>query len=221
MREGGTILAQQTDIAFQAIRGDWGFYMQGDEVLHEKYFATVTEAMKLHLDDDKVEGLLFEYKHFYGSYDYVAADRRWYRHEIRVLRNDKSICSYRDAQGFRKNGKKLNVKEVKAQIYHYGWCRPPEKQQRKQASFQKLYHDDSWIKDNVVPATIFDYTTFQKLKPFKDTPPKVMQARIERTNWYFHYDPSKVKIIIKDKFIFFVEKWFGFRPFEYKNYKVV
>ncbi len=221
LREGGAILAQQTDIAFQSITGDWGFYLQGDEVLHEKYLETVAKAMQKHKDEILIEGLLFKYNHFYGSYDYVAAARRWYRHEIRVVRNDKTISSYRDAQGFRKNGKKLNVKSIDAQIYHYGWCRPPEKQQLKQESFQKLYHDDSWVKENVVAASAFDYSTFQKLERFKGTHPQIMQARIAKINWHFSYNPAKMQVSFKDKFILWVEKWFGFRPFEYKNYKIL
>ncbi len=221
LREGGAILAQQTDIAFQSITGDWGFYLQGDEVLHEKYLETVAKAMQKHKDEILIEGLLFKYNHFYGSYDYVAAARRWYRHEIRVVRNDKTISSYRDAQGFRKNGKKLNVKSIDAQIYHYGWCRPPEKQQLKQESFQNLYHDDSWVKENVVAASAFDYSTFQKLERFKGTHPEIMQARIAKINWHFSYNPAKMQVSFKDKFILWVEKWFGFRPFEYKNYKIL
>src|SRR5437868_3557038 len=35
LREGGKILAQQTNLALDSISGDWGFYIQGDEVVHE------------------------------------------------------------------------------------------------------------------------------------------------------------------------------------------
>ena len=46
---GGAILAQQTNIALDHITGDWGFYIQGDEALHEKYLDVVLEAMKINL----------------------------------------------------------------------------------------------------------------------------------------------------------------------------
>src|SRR4029077_19092853 len=100
----GQVLAVETDKAFKEISpdSDWAFYIQGDEVLHEKYIDTVRGAMIKYKDDLKVDGLLFKYEHFWGSFDYVGDSSRWYKHEIRVVRNDKSIYSYRDAQGFRK-----------------------------------------------------------------------------------------------------------------------
>ena len=88
--------ADETDKAFDAIpiEVDWCFYIQGDETLHEQYFDAVKSAMLHYKDDEKVEGLLFKYKHFYGSYDYVGDSRKWYRHEVRIIKNDKrSITS--------------------------------------------------------------------------------------------------------------------------------
>ncbi len=39
LREGGRVLAVETDKALAAIApdSDWAFYIQGDEVVHEKY----------------------------------------------------------------------------------------------------------------------------------------------------------------------------------------
>ena len=77
-------------------------------------------------DNLLVEGLLFKYTHFYGSYKYVADSRKWYRNEIRIIRNTKNVLSYKDAQGFRKrDNTKLKVKSIDAYIYHYGWVKPP------------------------------------------------------------------------------------------------
>jgi hypothetical protein len=117
LREGGKVLAQETDKAFKALDpdSDWAFYVQGDEVLHEKYHQSISEAMKCWKDDHNVEGLLLKYLHFYGSYDYIGSAPRWYRNEIRIIRNNKDMYSYGDAQGFRKeNNKKLRVKTVDA-----------------------------------------------------------------------------------------------------------
>ena len=94
--------------------------------------------MKQYLNDDRVEGLLFDYLHFYGSYDYVGDSRTWYRQEIRIIKNNKNIRSYRDAQGFRKIGKKLKVKDINAEIYHYGWVRHPKFQMAKLVEANKL-----------------------------------------------------------------------------------
>jgi hypothetical protein len=105
LREGGQVLADETNKAFKAIdsESDWCFYIQGDEVMHEKYLPIVRGGMEKYLNHKSVDGLLFDYLHFYGSYDYVGEAYRWYRREIRIIRNDKKIYSYRDAQGFRKD----------------------------------------------------------------------------------------------------------------------
>src|SRR5688572_6492784 len=89
LKEGGRVLAVETDKAFQAIGNDtdWCFYIQADEVLHEQYHSEVYEQMKKWKDEKKVDGLLFKYRHFYGSYDYVGISSKWYRNEIRILRN--------------------------------------------------------------------------------------------------------------------------------------
>ena len=35
-RLGGTVLAQQTNLALDECKGDWCFYLQADEVIHER-----------------------------------------------------------------------------------------------------------------------------------------------------------------------------------------
>jgi len=84
----------------------------------------------------------FKYLHFYASYDYTGDSRKWYDREIRIIRNDKAIRSHRDAQGFRKNGQKLHVKEIEAYIYHYGWVKHPQQQLIKIDNFGKLWRPE-------------------------------------------------------------------------------
>lgn len=224
LREGGRVLADETNKAFQAIgdESDWCFYIQGDEVLHEKYHGSIREGMEKYKDDVRVDGLLFDYKHFYGSYDYVGESFRWYRREIRIIRNDKSIYSYRDAQGFRKGvNEKLNVKKIDACMYHYGWVKDPRAMQGKQEDFNKYWHDDAWIEKHVAKADEFDYSNVDALSLFTGTHPAVMKERIERINWKFDFDISKNKFSAKDRFKRIIEKLTGYRPMEYKNYKLI
>ena len=93
LREGGRVLAVETDKALRAISpaSRWAVYIQGDEVLHEDGLAALREAMQRWRDDRRVDGLLLDYRHFYGSYDYLGAALRWYRREVRVVRNDPGI----------------------------------------------------------------------------------------------------------------------------------
>jgi glycosyltransferase involved in cell wall biosynthesis len=222
LREGGQVLAVETNKALDAVAPDstWVFYIQADEVLHEKYHD------RLRIDFDKfhakpgIEGMLLNYHHFYGSYDYIGDSRRWYRREVRVVRNDKSIRSYKDAQGFRKNGKPLLVMPVEAWIYHYGWVKPPEKQQEKLSYFHSLWHSDEWIKKNVAASKEFDYSQIDSLEKFTGSHPVTMRKRIEQKNWQFSFDPTKRKFPIIKRILHFFEKRTGWRIGEYKNFKV-
>lgn len=224
LREGGRVLAVETDKAFQAIDADtdWCFYIQGDEVMHEQHLDAIKQAMLQYKDNPMVDGLLFNYRHFYGSYDYVGESNRWYRREIRVVRNNKKIFSYRDAQGFRKNeNEKLSVKHIDAWMHHYGWVKEPKAMQDKQQDFNKLWHDDEWVEQNVAKADEFDYSSIDALKKFKGTHPKVMEERLKRVNWKFDYDISCNRYKTKEKVIRFLERLTGHRFGEYKNYKLI
>ncbi len=203
LREGGRVLAVETDKALAQVAedSDWAFYIQGDEVVHEKYLDTIYQNMLRYKDDFKVDGLLFNYLHFYGSYDYVGSSSNWYSHEIRVIRNDKSIYSYRDAQGFRKgNNQKLCVKPVDAFVYHYGWVKDPRKMQKKQETFHKYWHDDSWLDEHVAKVREFNYEKHvRQLRPFDGEHPAVMKKRIAEKNWQFDFDISRNKTGFKDR----------------------
>ena len=223
LRKGGKVLADETDKAFDAIgtEYDWCFYIQGDEVMHEKYLPVVKSEMQKYVGNDKVEGLLFGYKHFYGSYEYIGVSRNWYGKEIRIIKNNKNIRSYKDAQGFRIAGRKLRVKEIAAEIYHYGWVRNPRAQQLKQETFHKLWHDDEWVKKNVVEADEFDYKTIDTLGKFEDSHPSCMEQRLKNSRWSFNYDPTKSRKSLKEIFCSFIEKTTGYQIGEYKNYKKI
>ncbi|MDR1897440.1 MAG: hypothetical protein LBR10_11685 [Prevotellaceae bacterium] len=224
LRSGGAVLAQETNKAFNAVSddADWAFYIQGDEILHEQYHDTVRREMLRWKDDSDVDGLLFHYRHFYGSYDYVGIAPWWYRNEIRIIRKNRNIYSYRDAQGFRKGeNKKLNVKPIDAYIYHYGWVKHPKNMQQKINGFVRLYHDDARLEDNVAKADEFDYSNIDALSRFDGTHPKVMTDRISRINWKFDHDLKKTNLSLKYRFKMLVEKLTGYRIFEYKNYRII
>jgi len=221
IRKGGTILSQQTNLALDHIVGDWAIYLQADEILHEKDYEVINEAMVRYKDDKAVEGLLFNYKHFYGSYDYVGDSRRWYRREIRIVRPNIGIRSWGDAQGFRINNNKLHVKLIDAAVHHYGWVKPPDIQQLKQKTFNKLWHSDEWVNQHVGEASEYNYLQGGILKVFDGTHPNVMKERIRRQSLCFKYDPSKIQRPLKEIILHFVESKFGWRIGEYKNYIMI
>jgi hypothetical protein len=225
LREGGRVLADETNKAFRAISADsdWAFYIQGDEVIHEKYLDNIKAAMVKYKDDKAVDGLVFDHLNFYGSYDYIADSRHWQKKEIRVVRNQKNIYSYKDAMSFRKdNDDKLNVAYVNACIYHYGWVKTPTAMQQKQLEFQKLWHDDNWIKENVPQVDEFDFSNVDSVDLFKGTHPKVMEQRLKRLTWKFSFDPTKAKKeSLRRRILNKIYKSTGVHIGEFKNYNLI
>jgi hypothetical protein len=223
-REGGLVLSDETNKVFDAIdkETNWCFYIQSDECVHENDLETIKAAMLRYQNDEHVQGLLFHYKHFYGHYNYVGIGRRWYSKEIRIIKNDKSIRSYKDAQGFRtKENQKLRVKLINAFIYHYGWVKSPKAQQAKQENFHKMWHDDNWMKEHIPLVEEFDYHNIDFLEEYKKSHPAVYQKRIAEANWHFKYDASKIKAGLKEKVLHFLEKKTGWRIGENKNYIIL
>lgn len=223
INEGGRVLAIETNKAFDAITDnfDWCFYIQADEVVHEKFHATIQSEMGKWIDHPDVEGLLFNYLHFWGTYDYLGVGREWYRREIRVIRNNKRIRSYRDAQGFRIDNKKLNVKHIEAYIYHYGWVRPPEIVKSKMRNFNAFYFSGDKLEEKLDKLTDFDYSEINAVRLFNSTHPKVMEDMVRRLNWHVQIDERKINFSLKDYLLFLFEKKFGYRLFEYKNYRII
>lgn len=225
LQGGGQVFAEETNKAIKAISPDtdWMIYIQGDECIHEKYHDVIRQEMKDNLDDKKIEALLLKYTHFYGSYDYYAHSRRWYRREIRVLKNLPGIHSYRDAQGFRIDDRKLRVKLIDAFIYHYGWVKAPKALQGKNRNFNLFYQTQDWIEQNYPVQESFDFRNADRLIKFNGTHPKVIQDRITATNWTFSEDITKSipKMNLKRRLLQKIEDLTGIRLFEYRNYKIV
>ena len=223
LRSGGNVLAVETNKAFHLIdpESTWAFYIQADEVIHEKYYATIKKGCEKYKDNNKVEGLLFKYVHFYGTYDYVGDSRKWYGHEVRIIRNDKKIQSFKDAQGFRVGERKLHVKPVEACVYHYGWVKSPEQMMRKHKNLKAFWSDEKGTEEFLKLPDYFDFNEFDSLEKFAGTHPSVMQHRIQLKNWNLELDISKKKFSPKKRFLYWFEKKTGIRPFVFRNYKVI
>ncbi|MEO6731567.1 MAG: glycosyltransferase family 2 protein [Ferruginibacter sp.] len=227
LREGGKVLAVETNKALDATAADadWLFYIQADEAVHEKYHGVIIDAMKKYKDDQQVEGLLFHYHHFYGSYRFIGDGRKWYSKEIRVIKNNKNIRSFGDAQGFRwSDGRKLQVKLIDAYIYHYGWVRNPVTMFQKYKDFGQHWsgkkEHEQWAGKLEKTNTQFDYSNIDSVTLFEGTHPAVMQQLVDKEDWKFAPDMKKKNFKnTKHRLLYFLSKNFGWRPFEYSNYK--
>jgi hypothetical protein len=242
----GTENAHQTDIAKNACTGDWCFYVQADEVVHEKYLPVIKARCEELLHNKEVDGLLFKYRHFWGDYDHYNDAHTWYYQEIRIVRNDPDIHSWWSAQSFRRisnfdgvsyrhkpGTQKLNVAPVDAYIYHYGFVRPPQYMQSKRKALHTIHHGKEKTQNDFKAQTNeFDYGDLSKVKLFTETHPAVMKDFIARFNWKdkLRYDgkggrsASNLKHeTLKNKVITLIEQTFfgGRQPFAYKNYRVI
>jgi glycosyltransferase involved in cell wall biosynthesis len=223
LRQNGRVLAVETDKALAAINpaADWAIYIQGDEVMHEADHPNIFNAMTQYQHDNEVDGLLFDYLHFYGSYDFIGVSNNWYKKEIRIIKPGRGIFSFRDAQGFRKApDQKLKVALANAKVYHYGWVKDPTAMQRKQESFHKLWHDDAWLEKNVKVATAFDYEDhIHELARFEGKHPIWISDRIAARNWTFQMDITKRNRTLKNR----VKNWLKLIGIDtnYANYRLI
>lgn len=218
-KKSGLILSEQTNLALERCQHDWCLYIQADEVIHEEDYPvirkSIEDASKLGLD-----AVVFEYAHFYGSFNVIQKTRSSYRREMRVVKKSSGARSVGDAQSFLKTGnQKLNATLTKARIFHYGWVRTPEAMKEKTEFMDKLYHGDQAAKTNA-----YQYKKFWGLREYKGTHPKVMEDRIRSRGWNwdlknspFVFTLSDIKKVILD----FYEKLTGHRPFEFRNYRLI
>ncbi|HSU29204.1 MAG TPA: hypothetical protein VLJ68_12545 [Chitinophagaceae bacterium] len=232
LRSNGTIFAQQANIALMNTKGDWAFHIQADELIHEKDLATIQEQIRNVHDDNKVEGLLFDFLNFYGNYDYLNDTRNQHKKEIRVIRNHSHIYSYRDSQGFRKypsyesyqaghKGFKLKVKYIQVPVYHYSYVRKPEAMNAKSKYFETFWHNDAYVDQKYREEKGYDYYNIERVKKFEGSQPALMKEIIRSGNWDF--DPSRVnkKLSLKDRIAYWIEDRIHYRIGEYKNYVIV
>jgi glycosyltransferase involved in cell wall biosynthesis len=192
LRKGGQVLAVETNKALERCTGDWAVYLQADEVLHEDDLPILRDALSRHLDTD-VEGLDFDYLHFYGSFRTVQDNgRKWYRRAPRAVKTGLEIRSWGDACTFRRlvDGEERRCKLVPcgARVFHYGWSRPPEIMVEKQKNLDRMYHDEAWVAERYAGenAKVREfYRERGHLRFFEGSHPATMAARVAAQDWSF------------------------------------
>ncbi len=225
--KGGEIFRQETNFALSQCSGDWCFYLQADEVVHERDLERIVYYCQKYKNDPRVEGFLFNYYHFWGDYWHYLPFHGWYQNEIRIVRSGIGVESYGDAQSFRIRGRKLRVVHIPVYIYHYGWARPPEVMLVKKSDQEQYYTGKAGEKNY----EIFDYGPLGKIPVFKDSHPRVMEERIKAFSWKdrLNYSaqgrpnrPLFKHERFKYKLIDFLEKKIFKNPiFSYSNWEII
>jgi glycosyltransferase involved in cell wall biosynthesis len=188
MADRGFVYAQQKMIAQYSCTGDWAFYLEGDEVIHEAELDVIRKSLEYHHGNPLVEALVFDYHHFYGSPDWISISPGWYRRECRLIRN--TIRSYApDGQYWlvttdHKRGRNPRGALANAHIYHYGWIRRNEDMQKKLDQVSKYWATN---------AMQVQYSQFDQraLKRFEGTHPAAACAWLAaHAEPELHIDPA-------------------------------
>ncbi|MGN6547119.1 MAG: glycosyltransferase family 2 protein [Aureliella sp.] len=180
VRSGGLIISQQTNLALDHCQGDWCFYLQADEVLHENDLDRLDCAMRKHINHTSIDGLTFRYHHFRADYNY--RDPLPYRRQTRIIRRTSGARSYGDGCGFRKPDGRLRTVRTGAWIYHYGHVKPPQNMSAKMDFFSSLY-DGRAVQpgaERIRDAYGWDVRSCER---FTGTHPAVMAERVAAQNW--------------------------------------
>jgi hypothetical protein len=218
--KGGLILSEKTNEALDHCANDLCFYIQADEVVHEDDLPHIRQTLERYENDSRVQGLLFEYIHFYGSFSTIATSRKWYRNEVRIVRKSSGIRSHNDAQGFRVNGEKPVVVPSGGRIFHYGWVKPPGQMGEKKQLLDRWWHGNK--RDN--PAAVFQYDRQYGLRDYRGTHPAIMKKLIEAQDWKFDSGRSLRDWKLKDLRLLtsdVIETVTGHRVGEYKPYQLL
>jgi len=218
------MISEETERAIQACRGTWGIYIQADEVLHEEGARLLKEKTAEWDADARVEGLLVRYLHFYGGFDFVATNRRWYRREVRCIRLGRDIRPYQGAQGFRVGPefRKIRARPTEAVMFHYGWARPARAIKEKLEISKTIY---PWSKERSAREQERGYLEWLPLlKRFTGAHPRVakewVQERLvdtERRLGPRRFRLEHLRFYLSD----WIERLTGARLFEFRNYEVV
>jgi len=176
--QGAEVLSNQTNLALKECSGDWAFYLQSDEVIHEHDLEKIKKTMCKYLHQDDVDALRFRWFHFYGSYYRYRIDCGWYQKQDRIIRNNGEVESFGDAFGFkRKDEKPLRRKNTNCFLYHYGWVHPQEMMTERRVNAENIGFT---VLDEDEREGQYDYGDLNRFPAYFGRHPAVLKERISQ-----------------------------------------
>jgi hypothetical protein len=177
MSRGEKVLSDETNFALSQCTGDWAFYLQGDEVVHEKDLPRLKKLMQKYLNDENIDAFKFKWLHFYISYYRYRIDAGWFQKQNRIIRNNNTIEANSGAWGFQKKaGGEINTIKTSCYIYHYGWTNELGSLIDKISNAEKMGYASS---DYEKLEEAFDLEKLSKFPVYFGTHPKTMKQRIK------------------------------------------
>jgi hypothetical protein len=187
MKDRGYVYGQQKMVAQFNCTGDWAFYIECDEVYHEKDLESIKKAMSKYVNDKEVEALVFDFYHFYGNANSFLDSPGWYRSEARIIKN--SVRSYSPDSLFwlvldkNRKGRYPKAKKIGIHCYHYGWVRSEDEMNLKSEKVQKYWGNNHQK---------IDYSKIDQaiIKKFNGTHPQIIKEWLPKDKGLFQADPN-------------------------------
>jgi hypothetical protein len=208
---GDRVLAAETDNALKECKGDWAFYLQSDEVIHQKDLPKLYRYMKKHLNNESVDGFKLRWLHFYESFYRYRIDRGWFQKQVRIIRNNNAIKAMEGAWGFEKKDKsELRVIKTPCFLYHYGWINHTRGVDERIESDAKIVSIENETPNNR------KFKHIDKLPIYFGTHPAVMDEIIAK-----HLTSKKDFSLIRKKYFWSPLLWFRIRYKTGKRIKAI
>jgi hypothetical protein len=212
-------LGDETNRVMAACRHDWALYIQADEVLHEDDHDAVRTALSRAVSRPDVEGLAFDYLHFYGSPAWQITGRGAFRSEVRIVRRSSGARAFAGAQGFRVNGRLLRALDSGARVFHYGYLKSRE------ALTAKLELARVWKGEDPAASDEWAFRRPAGLRRFTGTHPALALPWIEGRSWPFDPataapDPLTMRSL-RYRASNLIEGLTGWRPFEHRPFQSI
>ena len=186
VKKDGLLFSRETNMALEQCSGDWAFYLQADEVIHEEDYDRILQGMRDHHHNQQILGFVFKYLHFYG--DYWSTNPWGFHRAVRIIRNNGQLRSSGDAVGFSlksdggflQSKHKDRVSHSGATIYHYSYVKSGFAMQEKTKKIEMLFHGDQPRPEmeRQLKQDTYEYVDYSIMKDFRGRHPAVMSHRI-------------------------------------------
>jgi glycosyltransferase involved in cell wall biosynthesis len=197
--QGMAFFRNQTNLALEKCTGDWVFYLQADECVHEEQMERFGDEIFLAEEEGK-KAMMFEFLHFEKNYSKLKKTYSEgfdaYEREIRAFKNDGNVFSHGDAMGFAYKDKQKDIKSVperlylsRSNIFHYGYVKDPKTMLEKKLYLKEFYYNDATftedqkkIEEGKIRSKGGLYKYSRQLNDFTGTHPSSMMGKISSFN---------------------------------------
>jgi glycosyltransferase involved in cell wall biosynthesis len=192
-RHGGELFSRLTNAALAQCTGEWAFYLQADEVIHEQDLPALQRVLAEESGHPRTKAVAMRIRNFHG--DYWTYDPYSHRKVVRIIRNDGTLASTGDAVGFRlkSDGDGRLIQHAlpdavrwlnEVHLFHYSWVKSRPSLVTKQNLMEQHYYGDG--------ARVFtDHQMGCGYARFRGRHPEVMSQRIARFEPPFKPYPNR------------------------------